>query len=210
MRPSTRCHVLHAKAWSQIAKQNVGLCVFERNVLFVKRVLWLGVASLLGRNIGSRFAKLLSALRKPNFLPRQLSCFVHLQIPYDCTCDQYDRSHRGEGITCDSLQTCGTRLLLERLVQSLSKRLCSRCNRRSALPYRRRTQSRDHATNSYFKDREMVRRSITLHVAPRAGDATLFGYYEILCFWQLRQPDVSEVPPFPRVVFETSRQHGVN
>jgi hypothetical protein len=38
----------------------------------------------------------------------------------------------------------------------------------------------------------------------------LSGYHEILCFWQFGQPDISEVPPFPKVVFETSRQHGVN
>jgi hypothetical protein len=47
-------------------------------------------------------------LCKRNFFLRQLSCFVPLKIPYSCTCDQYDRSHRSNGPTCDPLQARGT------------------------------------------------------------------------------------------------------
>src|SRR5262249_36557904 len=76
--------------------KNVGLCVVEVDLPSVKRL--------------PRFVNLSSALCKRNFLRRQLSCFVQLQIRYGCTCDQYDRSHRGNGPTCNPLQARGASL----------------------------------------------------------------------------------------------------
>src|SRR5215831_966171 len=45
-----------------------------------------------------------------SFLPCQLPGLVPLQIPYGCTCDQYDRSHRSNGPTCNPLQARGANL----------------------------------------------------------------------------------------------------
>src|SRR5258708_1959561 len=66
-----------------------------------------GWATSLSRVLPSlsvrRTRKLLSALCKRELLPRKLAGFVPLQIPYGCTCDQYDRCHCRNGPSCDPL-----------------------------------------------------------------------------------------------------------
>src|SRR5262245_17123699 len=74
--------------------ENVSLCVLELELAPIKQIFCSG--------------ELLSTLCKCNFLCCQLSCFVPLQIPYGCNCDQYDRCHCRKGQMCDALQARGT------------------------------------------------------------------------------------------------------
>src|SRR5262245_10852342 len=54
--------------------------------------------------------QLSSAFCKPFLLHCQLLRLVPLQIPYGCTCDEYDRSNHCERPTCDPLQARGASL----------------------------------------------------------------------------------------------------